>query len=171
VIGFGSEPPPLPSSTLTRTKSSTSSVRILPQSMIFLYLLLSSFFLGLLMKLLTLHRSLHHTGDGSAPGEVSGAVVVDPSVASSGGLSSYAHASQDYGRSGREVYQHTQSLTAEGQGRPSSNQTMYNPSASGSSQYEPASAQSVDGPSGSVLSRLPSVGSTKQTPSPTASAG
>ena len=114
-------------------------------------------------------KSLHHSGDGSAAGEVvSGAVVVDPS-GNGGGLGAYSHAGQDYGRSGREVY-HSQTLS-ENQGRPSSNQTMYNPSAANSSQYEGASTQSVDGQSSSVLSRLPSVGSAKQTPSPTASAG
>lgn len=100
--------------------------------------------------------------------------MVDPSAvgvsgAATSGLTGYGHASQDYGRTGRDVY-HAQSL-AEGQGRPNSNQTMYNPSATASSQYETASAQAVEGPSNSVLNRLPSGGSAKQTPSPTASAG
>ncbi len=116
-------------------------------------------------------RSLHHTGDATVSGEVSG-TVVDPTAVgatSSGLVSAYGHASQDYGRSAREVY-HAQSLS-EGQGRPNSNQTMYNPSAAASSQYETASAQSVEGSSNSVLNRIPSGGSTKQSPSPTASAG
>ena len=119
-------------------------------------------------------RSLHHAGDASASGEVSG-TVVDPTTVgvpgtASSGLASYGHTNvPDYGRSGRDVY-HAQSL-AEGQGRPNSNQTMYNPSAASSTQYETAAAQAVDGPSNSVLNRLPSGGSAKQTPSPTASAG
>nr|CAH0110764.1 unnamed protein product [Daphnia galeata] len=116
-------------------------------------------------------KSLHHTGDASVSGEVSG-TVVDPTAVgatSSGLVAAYGHASQDYGRSAREVY-HAQSLS-EGQGRPNSNQTMYNPSAAASSQYETASAQSVEGSSNSVLNRLPSGASTKQSPSPTASAG
>ncbi len=114
---------------------------------------------------------MHHTGDASVSGEVSG-TVVDPTAVgatSSGLVAAYGHASQDYGRSAREVY-HAQSLS-EGQGRPNSNQTMYNPSAAASSQYETASAQSVEGSSNSVLNRLPSGASTKQSPSPTASAG
>lgn len=117
-------------------------------------------------------RSLHHTGDGTNSADVSG-TVVDPSVgvggAANSGLSAYGHSSQDYGRSSREVY-HPQTL-AEGQGRPNSNQTMYNPSAAAASQYETASSQAVEGPSNSVLNRLPSGGSAKQTPSPTASSG
>lgn len=110
-------------------------------------------------------RSLHHTGDGTTPD----GAVVDPTAAVGGALSGYSHTSQDYGRSAREVY-HAQSL-GEAQGRPGSNQTMYNPSAASSSQYETASAQNVDVSSNAVLSRLPSAGSTKQSPSPTASAG
>lgn len=110
-------------------------------------------------------RSLHHSGDGTTPD----GAVVDPTAAVGGGLAAYSHASQDYGRNAREVY-HAQSL-GEAQGRPGSNQTMYNPSATGSSQYETASAQSVDGSSNSALGRLPSTGSAKQSPSPTASAG
>lgn len=114
---------------------------------------------------------MHHTGDASVSGEVTGTVVDSAAVgaASSGLVAAYGHASQDYGRNAREVY-HAQSLS-EGQGRPNSNQTMYNPSAATSSQYETTTAQSVEGPSNSVLNRLPSGGSTKQTPSPTASAG
>lgn len=110
-------------------------------------------------------KSLHHTGDGTTPD----GAVVDPTVAVGGGLAAYSHVSQDYGRSAREVY-HAQSL-GDAQGRPGSNQTMYNPSAASSSQYETTSAQTVDGSSNSVLSRLPSTGSAKQSPSPTASAG
>ena len=111
------------------------------------------------------NRSLHHT-DGTTP---DGTAVVDPTTAVGGSLAAYSHAGQDYGRSAREVY-HAQSI-GDAQGRPGSNQTMYNPSAASSSQYETASAQTVDGSSNSVLSRLPSTGSAKQSPSPTASAG
>ena len=98
------------------------------------------------------------------------AVVGGPNAAGSG-LAAYTHTAQDYvGRTGREVY-HTQTL-ADGQGRPSSTQTMYNLAAATTSQYEAGSTQAVEGPSSSVvLSRLPSGSSSKQTPSPTATAG
>lgn len=111
------------------------------------------------------HRSLHHTGEATNSGEV----PVDPAavVVSSGatsGLAGYTHPSQDYARSGREVY-HAQGL-GDNQGRPNSNQTMYNPSAASAAQYEAAPAQPVEGPQ---MSRMPSAGSNKQTPSPTTS--
>ena len=99
--------------------------------------------------------------------------VVDPtavgvSSAATSGLSAYGHATQDYGR-GREVY-HAQSLAE--QGRPNSNQTMYNPSAAATSQYDTTTAQAVvEGPSNSVLNRVPTAGTAKQSPSPTASTG
>lgn len=122
-----------------------------------------------------LFRSLHHAGEPSASGDVNsvdGSVVgVGGTGVPSTGLASYA---QDYvGRTGREVY-HSQSL-AEGQGRPSSTQAMYNPAAAGptaTSQYETNATQPVEGPSSSVvLNRLPSGNGAKQTPSPTTTSG
>jgi len=119
-------------------------------------------------------KSLHHTGEASASGDVTSGVdgsVVGVVGAGGPGLASYT---QDYvGRTGREVY-HSQSL-AESQGRPSSTQAMYNPAATGAtatSQYESSATQPVEGPSSSVvLNRLPSGNGAKQTPSPTTTSG
>ena len=83
--------------------------------------------------------------------------AVDPaavggSVATASGLqSAYAHSSQDYVRAAREVQYHAQPLMSspltsampDGQGRPSSTQTLYNPVASNASQYETNSSQSA----------------------------
>jgi len=137
-------------------------------------------------------KSLHHSGEASASGEVNSAgdpstnVGVAGSVggAAGSGLGAYGHSSQDYGRPGRDVY-HTQqplmaspltsSMAPEGQGRPSSTQTqLYNPAAAHptTSQYESNASQAVEGPSSvAVLSRLPPGSSSKQTPSPTSTAG
>jgi len=136
-----------------------------------------------------------NSAEGSTSGEVNtsgdasttvgvGAGSVGVGGAAGGGLGTYGHNSQDYSRAGRDVYHAQQPMMAspltssmpETQGRPSSNsQTqLYNPVAvhPTTSQYDSSPAQAVEGPSSvAVLSRLPQGNSTKQTPSPTSTAG
>ena len=161
MIGYGCGPRPLPSLIRTLMKLNTSSVPTHQPSKLVLFVKSDTIF----TCSNCICRSLHHSGEASASGEVNSAgdpstnVGVAGSVggAAGSGLGAYGHSSQDYGRPGRDVY-HTQqplmaspltsSMAPEGQGRPSSTQTqLYNPAAAHptTSQYESNASQAVEG--------------------------
>ena len=171
MIGYGCGPRPLPSLIRTLMKLNTSSVPTHQPSKLVLFVKSDTIFTGSNC----ICRSLHHSGEASASGEVNSAgdpstnVGVAGSVggAAGSGLGAYGHSSQDYGRPGRDVY-HTQqplmaspltsSMAPEGQGRPSSTQTqLYNPAAAHptTSQYESNASQAVEGSFAFDRSRRP----------------